>query len=42
MTNSVKTMLLMALMMGLLLFLGQFLGGEQGLVFAFIMSFAAG
>src|SRR5512136_105686 len=38
MTNSLKTVLLMALMMGLLLFLGDWLGGEQGLVMAFMLS----
>ena len=38
MTNSLKTILLMALMMGLLLFLGDWLGGEQGLVMAFMVS----
>jgi heat shock protein HtpX len=38
MSNSIKTVMLIALMMGLLLFLGQAIGGEQGLVFAFIFS----
>jgi heat shock protein HtpX len=38
MTNSLKTILLMALMIGLLLFLGEWLGGEQGLIMAFIFS----
>ena len=38
MANSMKTVALMALMMGLLLFLGQWLGGEQGLMLAFIFS----
>jgi len=38
MTNSLKTILLMALMMGLLLFLGDWLGGQQGLYMAFIFS----
>lgn len=38
MSNSIKTVMLIALMMGLLLFLGQAIGGEQGLVFAFIIS----
>ena len=38
MTNSLKTIMLMALMIGLLLFLGEWLGGEQGLVMAFIFS----
>jgi len=38
MTNSLKTVLLMALMMGVLLFIGDFLGGEQGLMMAFIFS----
>ncbi len=38
MTNSVKTILLMALMMGLLLFIGDFIGGQQGLMMAFIFS----
>jgi heat shock protein HtpX len=38
MTNSLKTVLLMALMMGVLLFIGDWLGGEQGLLMAFIFS----
>jgi len=38
MSNSIKTVLLMALMMGLLLFIGDFIGGEQGLFMAFIFS----
>jgi heat shock protein HtpX len=38
MTNSLKTIMLMALMMGLLLFLGDWIGGEQGLVMAFVFS----
>ncbi|HVN47879.1 MAG TPA: zinc metalloprotease HtpX [Bacteroidota bacterium] len=38
MSNSIKTVMLIALMMGLLLFLGQAIGGEQGLMFAFIFS----
>jgi heat shock protein HtpX len=38
MTNSLKTILLMALMMGILLFLGDWMGGEQGLWMAFIFS----
>jgi heat shock protein HtpX len=38
MTNSLKTILLMALMMGLLLFFGDILGGQQGLIMAFILS----
>jgi heat shock protein HtpX len=38
MTNSLKTILLMALMMGLLLFLGDWIGGEQGLLMAFLFS----
>ena len=38
MTNSLKTILLMALMMGLLLFIGDWLGGQQGLFMAFIFS----
>jgi heat shock protein HtpX len=38
MTNTLKTVLLMALMMGLLLFLGDWIGGEQGLLIAFIFS----
>jgi heat shock protein HtpX len=38
MSNSIKTVMLIALMMGLLLFLGQAIGGKQGLVFAFIIS----
>ena len=38
MSNSFKTVVLMASMMGLLLFLGQALGGANGLVMAFIFS----
>jgi heat shock protein HtpX len=38
MTNSIKTVLLMALMMGILLFMGDWMGGEQGLWMAFIFS----
>jgi heat shock protein HtpX len=38
MTNTLKTILLMALMMGLLLFLGDWIGGEQGLIMAFVFS----
>jgi heat shock protein HtpX len=38
MTNSLKTVLLMALMMGILLFIGDWMGGEQGLLMAFIFS----
>ena len=38
MTNTLKTILLMALMMGILLFIGDFIGGEQGLFMAFIFS----
>ncbi|MBN1396907.1 MAG: zinc metalloprotease HtpX [Bacteroidetes bacterium] len=38
MSNSIKTVLLMALMMGVLLFIGDWLGGEQGLWMAFIIS----
>ncbi len=38
MTNSLKTILLMALMMGILLFIGDLMGGEQGLWMAFIFS----
>jgi len=38
MSNSVKTMLLMTLLMGLLLFIGNLLGGRNGLVIAFIFS----
>ena len=38
MTNTLKTVLLMALMMGVLLFIGDWLGGEQGLWMAFIFS----
>ena len=38
MANSLKTVLLMALMMGLLLFLGDWIGGEQGLFMAFVFS----
>jgi heat shock protein HtpX len=38
MTNSLKTILLMALMMGLILFLGEWIGGEQGLIMAFLFS----
>jgi heat shock protein HtpX len=40
MTNSIKTVMLMALMMGLLLFLGDWIGGEQGLMMAFVFSLA--
>jgi heat shock protein HtpX len=40
MSNTIKTTLLMAVMSGLLLALGELLGGSQGLVLAFI--FAAG
>jgi heat shock protein HtpX len=40
MANSLKTVMLMALMMGLLLFIGDWLGGEQGLMMAFIFSLA--
>ncbi|HWP81164.1 MAG TPA: zinc metalloprotease HtpX [Bacteroidota bacterium] len=36
--NMMKTALLMALMMGLLLFAGQLLAGEQGLMMAFVFS----
>jgi heat shock protein HtpX len=38
MTNSLKTIMLMALMMGLLLFLGDWIGGQQGLFMAFLFS----
>ena len=38
MTNSLKTILLMALMMGILLFIGDWMGGEQGLWLAFVFS----
>jgi heat shock protein HtpX len=38
MTNSLKTIMLMALMMGILLFIGDWMGGEQGLWMAFIFS----
>jgi heat shock protein HtpX len=38
MSNSFKTVVLMASMMGLLLFLGQALGGANGLIMAFIFS----
>jgi heat shock protein HtpX len=38
MTNSLKTILLMALMMGMLLFIGDMMGGQQGLWMAFIFS----
>jgi heat shock protein HtpX len=38
MTNSLKTIMLMALMMGLLLFIGDWFGGEQGLLTAFVFS----
>jgi heat shock protein HtpX len=38
MANSLKTVLLMALMMGVLLFIGDWLGGEQGLLMAFVFS----
>lgn len=36
--NMMKTAILMALMMGLVLFVGQWLGGEQGLMMAFVIS----
>jgi heat shock protein HtpX len=36
--NMMKTTVLMALMMGLLLLVGQWLGGQQGLVTAFVFS----
>ncbi|MFZ1976895.1 MAG: zinc metalloprotease HtpX [Bacteroidota bacterium] len=38
MSNSFKTVVLMASLMGLFLFLGQTLGGENGLVIAFMFS----
>jgi heat shock protein HtpX len=38
MTNSLKTILLMVLMMGLLMLVGDWIGGEQGLVMAFLFS----
>jgi heat shock protein HtpX len=38
MTNSLKTIMLMALMMGVLLFIGDWMGGEQGLLMAFLFS----
>jgi len=38
MTNLLKTILLMALMMGILLFIGDWMGGEQGLWMAFLFS----
>jgi len=40
MTNTFKTVVLMAAMMGLFLFFGDALGGRQGLVLAFILSVA--
>ncbi len=36
--NMMKTVVLMAFMMGLLLLVGQWLGGEQGLIMAFVFS----
>ncbi len=36
--NAAKTVVLMALMMGLFLFVGQMLGGESGLILAFAFS----
>ncbi|MBI4418705.1 MAG: zinc metalloprotease HtpX [Ignavibacteriales bacterium] len=36
--NGMKTAVLMALMMGLVLFIGQMVGGESGLVMAFLIS----
>ncbi|MEP0822883.1 MAG: zinc metalloprotease HtpX [Ignavibacterium sp.] len=36
--NGLKTAVLMALMMGLVLFIGQMLGGESGLMMAFVIS----
>ncbi len=38
MSNSFKTVVLMASLMGLFLFLGQALGGENGLIMAFMFS----
>ena len=38
MSNSLKTVVLMASLMGLFLFLGQALGGENGLILAFMFS----
>lgn len=38
MTNSLKTVLLMVIMMGLLLLVGDWIGGEQGLIMAFLFS----
>jgi heat shock protein HtpX len=38
MNNSLKTVLLLGLLSGLLLALGEFLGGAQGLVFAFLFA----
>lgn len=38
--NTVKTVLLMTFMMVLLMLVGSFVGGEQGLIFAFILSLA--
>lgn len=38
MSNTLKTAILMALMMGLLLFLGDWIGGQQGLILAFLFS----
>lgn len=38
MSNTLKTAMLLALLMGLLLFFGQLLGGQQGLLVAFFLS----
>jgi len=38
MSNSLKTVMLMALMIGVLLFIGDWLGGKQGLLIAFIFA----
>ncbi len=37
-TNNFKTVVLMAFLMGLLLLVGQWLGGQQGLIMAFLFS----
>ena len=38
MTNSIKTVLLLGLLTGLILGIGQLLGGPQGMMIAFVFS----
>ena len=40
MGNSVKTVLLLGLLSGLLLVIGELLGGQAGLLFAFVIAVA--